>query len=109
MKSLQQRYKDDHSQRLHNGPLPPTAGQDIYLNWPPMTISAAECLATELYNKLMLTNKGSIEVIFVSLTTTTIFKDGVRIPSKSIKLHWRYQQNSKNDNLSIWETNQATS
>lgn len=59
MNFFQQRYQDDNIRKIRNVQLRFTAGQYIYPDRPPMTTSAIECMATDLYNKLMpLINDG---------------------------------------------------
>lgn len=71
MKSLQQRYKDDHYKEICNAPLSFTVWQYIYLDWPTMATIPAEPQPTEFYNKLMPIKtrpfKGFVEVLQITI------------------------------------------
>lgn len=47
MKSLQQRFKDEHDRKNRKAPQMLTDGHYIYLDWSQVTTSTTERLATE--------------------------------------------------------------
>lgn len=65
IESSLQLYKDDDDRKVRNAPLSFSARQYIYPQWPPMTTSAAEGLATESYNSLVFRKTGNFKVIEV--------------------------------------------
>lgn len=84
-----------------------SAGQFIYIHWPPKMTSAAERLVTEFYNKLIPPETWPFRIIEVSPTTVTIGKEGIQ-NTVSIKLHWCHRRNTQNDKLCTLQTNQST-
>lgn len=75
MRSLQRRNKDHHDRKFCNALMSLSAGQYIYVDRPPMALSAAVRLATDFYNKFMPREPGTFEVIEVSPTTIAINED----------------------------------
>lgn len=68
---------DDYNRKIGNELLLFTARQYLYGDWPPMTVSASEHLATESHNKLMPPTTRPFNVIGVSLATAAIYEEGI--------------------------------
>lgn len=78
MKSSQRPRKDNHDLKIRKVRVTFTARQYFHLARPSTTISAAERLATKLYNKLMPTKRGPFKIIEVSPSRITIEEEGFR-------------------------------
>lgn len=78
MKTGRCHYKDDHDRPISNAPKNIEVGPNVYLHRPSMTTSAAECLTTKWYSKLLSVKTGPFHALEVTSTIVTTDKDGIR-------------------------------
>lgn len=77
MKTEQWRYKDKPDKKIRNAPQTLYLWQYVYISCSPMTISAAERLATNAFSKLISPRIGSFRTVKNLAGTVTIDEGGI--------------------------------